>query len=179
MAGINAVDIQVGLSVTPANNFVLDASADDGTLILRDGAGVALMTMVAGGEAESYARDNILGVVSESSGVPTGAIIESGSNANGEYVKYADGTLICTFMGTDNLEHIFAVGTLFQSSGVTMTFPSVFTVAPKVAVSVDLVTTGAWGYNTSPTASQVLAYIVATENTGTAKLGYIAIGRWF
>ena len=42
-----------------------------------------------------YDKENILGVVSESGGVPTGAIIESGSNANGEYVKYADGTLIC------------------------------------------------------------------------------------
>jgi hypothetical protein len=38
---------------------------------------------------------NIVGTVSQSSGVPTGAIIERGSNANGEFVKYADGTLIC------------------------------------------------------------------------------------
>ena len=41
-----------------------------------------------------YAPGNILGAVSESSGVPTGAIIERGSNANGEFVKYADGTLL-------------------------------------------------------------------------------------
>lgn|GEM_PF-1262624 len=38
---------------------------------------------------------NILGTVSQSGGVPTGAIIERGSNANGEYVRYADGTQIC------------------------------------------------------------------------------------
>ena len=43
-----------------------------------------------------YNQSNILGTVSQSGGVPTGAIIERGSNANGEYVKYADGTLICT-----------------------------------------------------------------------------------
>lgn len=46
--------------------------------------------------ADRYGKDNILGTVSQSEGVPTGAIIERGSNANGEYVKYADGTLICT-----------------------------------------------------------------------------------
>ena len=41
-----------------------------------------------------YRRDNIIGTVSSTpSGVPTGAIIESGSNANGSYTKYADGTL--------------------------------------------------------------------------------------
>jgi hypothetical protein len=44
---------------------------------------------------EIYNRGNILGTVSQSSGVPTGAIIERGSNANGEFVRYADGTLIC------------------------------------------------------------------------------------
>jgi hypothetical protein len=39
--------------------------------------------------------NSAVGTVSESSGAPTGDIIERGSNANGEYVKYADGTLIC------------------------------------------------------------------------------------
>lgn len=43
-----------------------------------------------------YHQDSILGTVSQSEGVPTGAIIERGSNANGDYVKFADGTLICT-----------------------------------------------------------------------------------
>lgn len=36
---------------------------------------------------------NILGTVSQSAGVPTGAIIERGGNANGEYTRYADGTI--------------------------------------------------------------------------------------
>ena len=42
-----------------------------------------------------YKRRNILGAASQSSGMPTGAIIERGVNANGEFVKFADGTLIC------------------------------------------------------------------------------------
>ncbi|MGU5699322.1 hypothetical protein ACV1D9_19465 [Aeromonas allosaccharophila] len=41
-----------------------------------------------------YRRGNILGIVSQSGGIPTGAIIEHGSNANGEYTKFADGTMI-------------------------------------------------------------------------------------
>jgi hypothetical protein len=45
--------------------------------------------------AAAYSRDNILGTVSESSGTPTGAIIQRGSNANGEFVRYADGTQVC------------------------------------------------------------------------------------
>lgn len=51
---------------------------------------------------EVFTTGNILGTVSQSAGVPTGAIIERGSNANGEYVKYAGGTLICTNRVTIN-----------------------------------------------------------------------------
>jgi hypothetical protein len=42
-----------------------------------------------------YHSRNTLGTVSEESGVPTGAIIQRGSNANGEFVRFADGTQIC------------------------------------------------------------------------------------
>ena len=41
---------------------------------------------------QAYSRENILGTVSQAAGVPTGEIIERGSNANGEYVRFADGT---------------------------------------------------------------------------------------
>ena len=42
-----------------------------------------------------YDSEGILGTVSQSGGVPTGAIIEQGSNVNGKYTKLADGTLFC------------------------------------------------------------------------------------
>ena len=47
------------------------------------------------GPARAFRQGNILGAVSESSGVPTGAIVQRGSNANGEFVRFADGTQIC------------------------------------------------------------------------------------
>jgi hypothetical protein len=43
-----------------------------------------------------YDQKTILGAVSQSAGVPTGAIIESGSNSAGSYTKFADGTLLCS-----------------------------------------------------------------------------------
>lgn len=45
---------------------------------------------------EVYTQSSILGTVSQSAGIPTGAIIEYGSNANGEYWRYAGGMQICT-----------------------------------------------------------------------------------
>ncbi|WP_434039116.1 hypothetical protein [Pseudomonas aeruginosa] len=44
---------------------------------------------------ELYHRGNIVGTVSQTSNIPTGAVIERGRNANGEYVRFADGTQIC------------------------------------------------------------------------------------
>ena len=80
-----------------AGTFTLAApnSNTNRTLTLPDEAGKLLST---GNDdpAEIFKQSNILGTVSESGGVPTGAIIERGSNSNGEFVKYADGTLICT-----------------------------------------------------------------------------------
>lgn len=43
----------------------------------------------------AYHLGNVLGSVSQSVGIPTGGLIETGSNANGRYVRYADGTQMC------------------------------------------------------------------------------------
>src|SRR5690606_1891290 len=40
---------------------------------------------------DSPAARDIVGAVGQSGGVPTGSVIDSGSNANGEFVKFADG----------------------------------------------------------------------------------------
>ena len=48
------------------------------------------------GSGDLYGRDSILGTVSETDGVPTGAIIDSGSNSDGYWSQFADGTQIET-----------------------------------------------------------------------------------
>ena len=64
--------------------------------IVLDGTSGITTPDVSTDDGAVYAKGNILGTVSQSAGVPTGAIIERGSNANGEFVRYADGTQICT-----------------------------------------------------------------------------------
>ncbi len=66
-----------------------------------------------------YRRANILGTVSQSGGVPTGAIIQRGSNANGEFVKYADGTQICMGQSTMTFSNTNVIG-------ASQTLPSAF-----------------------------------------------------
>jgi phage-related tail fiber protein len=43
----------------------------------------------------TYTQANIVGTVSQSAGVPTGAIIQRGGNANGQFTRFADGTQDC------------------------------------------------------------------------------------
>lgn len=64
---------------------------------------------------ELYGRHNLLGTVSQSGGLPTGAVIERGSNANGEYTRFADGTQICMHYLTTS-----------ASAETTWTFPVAF-----------------------------------------------------
>lgn len=72
---------------------------------------------------DGYVKASILGAVSESAGVPTGAIIQRGSNANGTFVRFADGTQICTA----TLTMTYASATILTR---VWTFPATFIAAP-------------------------------------------------
>ena len=69
---------------------------------------------------------DMVGTVAQSAGVPTGAIIERGSNANGEYVRFADGTQICRLT-----EAVFTYSTT-ASLAFSWSFPAAFSAAPSV-----------------------------------------------
>lgn len=99
------------MAVTP-----LTASARS----LLDDTSVAAMRTTLGLKTSAVA--DILGTVSQASGVPTGAIMESGSNSNGKYLKYADGTLIQ--YGTLANFSVGAGATVTATP--TITFPAAF-----------------------------------------------------
>ncbi|GAW37124.1 hypothetical protein RA2_04199 [Roseovarius sp. A-2] len=79
-----------------------------------------------GGWRLVYDQKFTLGTVSQSGGVPTGALIERGSNANGIYTRFADGTQICwnTLTFTD-----LATATIGQQ---TWTYPAAFGAVPDL-----------------------------------------------
>lgn len=97
-----------GASFRRANGVMMRGFDGEETATILINANVAASDQIEGwlgakyeGAADMFwARlfhdQNVLGTVSQIDGVPTGAIIESGSNANGEYTRWADGTQICT-----------------------------------------------------------------------------------
>jgi len=78
--------------------------------------------------ADLYKKRNILGAVSQSGGVPTGSIIEAGANANGVYVKWACGTMMCRFnIPSAGRNTTTAVGALYAEAALSSwTYPAEF-----------------------------------------------------
>lgn len=132
--------------------------------------------------SEIYNQSSLVGVASSSSGVPTGAVFERGNNANGHYVRYADGTQICwASFALSSVAVTTAYAGGFYALGSNLTFPASFLVAPEVVLSCSDVTSsdalplGADGANaTSFTPSIWRATTATVDFSGQ----YIATGRW-
>ncbi|MFJ2982267.1 MULTISPECIES: hypothetical protein [unclassified Pseudomonas] len=110
--------------------------------------------------------------------LPAPKIIESSSNANGRYTKYADGTMLCwgeTIGGIDQ-------STTSQAYAATISLPAAFAgnfkVVPNI-VSVN-VTNVFSGYSRAIMASATTFQIIQYWNyVQTYSYSWIAIGRWY
>lgn len=123
---------------------------------------------------------NLLGTVSQSAGIPTGAVIESGSNANGEYIRFADGTQIC-WSPTLGFGAVTTVsGSGYRSGDATFTFPAVFVNSSKVMVSGQTSSTARWmALQLAGTTSVVARLLSFTSFAGSETGRILAIGRWY
>ncbi|ASP23570.1 ribonuclease III (plasmid) [Antarctobacter heliothermus] len=98
------------MGTTGTDEFAIKVSADGAawqTALAFDGAsgtvsGAAVQNAPTDTGAGKLARadyaygpGNLLGGVAQAGGIPTGAVLESGTNANGSYLRLADGTQIC------------------------------------------------------------------------------------
>ncbi|QWY83581.1 putative minor tail protein M [Rhizobium phage RHph_X2_26] len=139
---------------------------------------------VWGAWVKSVDYGDILGTVSHSGGVPTGAIIERGSNANGEYIKFADGTQICTLPGTLQSGAIDSPGgSLFLNTGGTIvwTYPIAFsTAASVVPLGSNARASARWvsAVGTSAAGANFRVYSYASNATS-LPFDVMAIGRWY
>lgn len=165
--------------------FVITAAGDVGVgtstpTVKLDVVGTTNSTNLTRGGSQVYSRDNILATVSQTAGVPTGGIIERGSNANGEYVRYADGTLICTNDNAGSQTTPTASGSIFRATNATTwTYPSAFTASPVVSGNADE-NNLRWMTFDAPSATAV-AFRQANSLTSAVSVRsrVMAVGRWF
>jgi hypothetical protein len=135
-------------------------------------------------DGDLFLRDEIVGTVSTSlAGVPTGAIIESGSNSNGYYIKYADGTMICWFnIETTSQSIDNAYGSLYQGS-YGWVFPVAFAEPPTVSPGIaKWGTSASWGaIGNPPTITSTTIRLLDVSSRASGTTTYIAgqaIGKW-
>lgn len=126
-----------------------------------------------------FHQGSVLGPVSQAAGMPTGAVIERGSNANGEFVRFADGTQICT--GTFPT---LALAANERGSPVAQLFAAAFTgnIAAIAFNSAATVSTDHFGCIAEGSAS--LTQLTPVFRNGVtaqsfAFIRYCAVGRWF
>jgi len=130
--------------------------------------------------SEIYGQSNLLGTVSQSGGVPTGAVIERGSNANGEYVKVADGTMFCQHFVASALSSNVATGNIFTSADYTWTFPAPFITSTDAYVAcTPLTSANVWGKGRTTATTTGVARLYSSASTGAVSISLYASGRWF
>ncbi|WEZ90469.1 phage tail protein [Pseudomonas sp. NyZ480] len=157
-------------------------STEDVVPVAKGGTGGTTPSAARSGLGlKAAAIADIVGTVLQSGGVPTGAILEFISNANGDCVKFADGTMICAMESSTTYTATAAQGALFFNNGQTFTYPAPYIAAPKVLPAV--VSAGGGGvplgfsYSRGLSSVGIGAYAVVS---GTIfRPGYVAIGRWY
>lgn len=135
-------------------------------------------------DLKSAALADILGTVNQAGGVPTGAIYEQGSNANGHYIKFASGAMICwgTSTYTGGITSPINGSHYISPGGQTITWPAAFADTAPVELSGG-VTEGAFRiicvpYRTN-SANGTMTFQLYVSSTANIVFSWKAIGRWF
>ena len=114
-------------------------------------------------------HQRLIGTVAQSAGVPTGAVFETGTNANGTYTRFADGTQICSRTLTGS-----------TGAGSAWTFPAAFIAAPVVTGCAVATVLSAAQIDAAPSATAVT--VSARDKTDARRADVMhltATGRWF
>ena len=107
-------------------------------------------------------------------------VVDSGSNSNGAWVRYSNGTQICAYKyvvtGTVSTRTVQSLTEYFQDN--TWTYPAAFTATPNLYISgVHYMNVIGWG---TTTATQARYNISRFSSLNTTDGNYLlAVGRWY
>ena len=164
--------IQISASSTRLMQMLTQVQGSSGNPIVS----VRVKDTTFGPWARLFHTRNILNNVSQASGIPTGGLIERGDNANGEYVRFADGTQICTrIVVHDNT----------STEPVDYSFPAAFVgsnPSASISLSDSVFNTRVTDFLNTAVAAANSVWRVRADVVGFhSNTSYIltAIGRWF
>lgn len=111
-------------------------------------------------------------------------IVESGSNDNGSWVKFADGTMICSGYISQTLTRTTQRSDCggYRTSGVTVNFPATFIETPQLSLLDTSSTDFSLGCRSSSVNTSYFNVFWHAINSSSSQLNYkadyIAIGKW-
>lgn len=127
-----------------------------------------------------YGPGNLLGTVTQSGGIPTGGAIETGENASGSYVKFANGLMMQWGVAASPSSYV-PDGSIYRGGATTFDYPEDFAAGTIPALSVSVNSTDTvWAQARSLVNTGGSARLMAaTEPTQSYDVGWLAIGYWF
>jgi hypothetical protein len=135
------------------------------------------------GTATKVAASAILGTVTQVGGVPTGALMEYGSTATGQFWKFANGMMICAQAESTSLSLSNPYGGSYFDSAA-WTFPAAFIAGSLPSVYLTALLSSRIT-DTAPTgtlSNSGATFFVLDRNglaAGAYALKWLAVGRWF
>ena len=168
------------------NNGIETANTIDDTLYLNWVGKKPVITggdLTVGGNATFSLNVDIIGTLKSRGSITRGAgIISSGSNGNGWYAKFNDGTLICWGFRTAGSAVNVATGSIFRNSGTEWIYPMVFLGIPSVSVNVAGMVSEAWagmgGGATTHAKATYMVWSTWSRGTNPPTVTLLAVGRW-
>jgi hypothetical protein len=130
-----------------------------------------------------FTPSTLVGTVSQSGGVATGDVIERGAvSGQGEFVRFADGSQICSHVLVFDSAITTAFSGGFRTAAQTWTYPAEF--VGTVAVSVGARNLTAFGGVTTTIAGTTsvgaaLTSVTSDATVSTRRAEVLAFGRWF
>lgn len=145
------------------------------------GGGAGALAEFAAGDVVPIGYLPVVGSVSQSGGAPTGAMIETGTNANGTYTKYACGKLVCLQPNGAALDTNLVNGAIYSSTiAGSWTYPAAFVGDLPFSQGQTVVGLYRWVNTHSSTLTTVtFRQFNAAASTSTQTTMLRAEGRWF
>lgn len=112
-----------------------------------------------------------------------GGIVASGSNSNGSYIQFADGTMICIGASYPFVT-VNPVNNIYQTGSMSIAYPAAFQsllASPQMVVYQDSIhnTGTVWpGESYSVGLSSCVAYVIGATSVSNGLVSIIIWGRW-
>lgn len=134
-------------------------------------------------ESATSTNKMTVGKLKELLGISSGGIVESGSNANGSYVKFGDGTMICrgkfiaTLSGDQSKANLYVTYPMaFSNLDVILLLNPYGLNGDQASLELDSINCSGRPVGTEYFQAYI-RYLTGTVNYS-VNVGYAAIGRW-